>query len=142
MAPYVTDRTECALDHLLLFLFFFWFFGGYCPLTAELGTIPHMTGFTRYHMSRHDRMARTGDYDQPTWEFILALDDARRRFGTRHLSGSQIFQVVLSLGYRKPRRKNDLLLAAARRLQRARDRKNAAAQASPQEAAEPGQQAG
>ena len=44
--------------------------------------------------------ARTGHYDDETWTFISAVDSARRQKGHSLLT-SEIFQVVLNLGYRR-----------------------------------------
>lgn len=42
-----------------------------------------------------------GDYTAAEWEFIRAVDAARKASGKRYLTATDYLAVLLSLGYRK-----------------------------------------
>jgi hypothetical protein len=46
--------------------------------------------------------AARGTYDDDVLEFIQAIDRVRREQGRPFLSSSQIYEVFIQLGYRKP----------------------------------------
>lgn len=50
--------------------------------------------------SQISRDAVDGTYDEETWAFVRELNEARARKG-KALTSSEIFQVVLNLGYRR-----------------------------------------
>ena len=51
--------------------------------------------------SKIQRQASSGTYDLELLAFIKALDQAKLERGTPFLSNSQIYEVMLAMGYRK-----------------------------------------
>lgn len=69
------------------------------PFLLRTATIP--TGMDEWKRHYQRDGVTTGVYDDAMYEFVLAVDAEKRRRGVAFLPASQVFQVVLALGYRR-----------------------------------------